>query len=62
MKETVRDRNVIECERLAEQNGFSGAVAGHFPHLPPSLGPPPVFKPTLPASQLRLAPGGRSDS
>lgn len=55
-KEQQRDRNTIECERFAEETGFACAVAGHFPHLPPALGPPPVFKPAMPASQLRLSP------
>lgn len=51
MKEAVRERNTIECERFAEQNGFTGAVGGHFPDLP--YPPMPTFKPELPASVLR---------
>ena len=47
----MRERNTIECERFAEQNGFTGAVAGYFPDIP--FGPPPTFKPTLPPSVLR---------
>lgn len=51
-EEIARARNTIECERFAEQNGFTGAVGGHFPDLPfPS---PPTFAPALPPSALRL--------
>jgi hypothetical protein len=54
-----KERNTVECERFADQTGFACAVAGHFPHLPPALGPPPVFKPSLPPSALRLSKFGR---
>jgi hypothetical protein len=47
----MRDRTVAECERFAEQNGFTGAVAGHFPDLP--FPPPPTF---LPEPTLTLPP------
>lgn len=57
MKEVERDRNTVECERFAEQNGFTGAVAGHFPDLP--FHPPPTFVPALPPSALRLSKLGR---
>ncbi len=39
----MSDRTVEQCERFAEQTGFTGAVAGHFPDLP--FPPPPTFKP-----------------
>ncbi len=42
-----RERNTIECERFAEQTGFAGRVAGHFPDIPmppvPTFLPPPVY-------------------
>ncbi len=53
----MKDRNVAECERFAEQNGFTGAVAGYFPELP--FHPPPTFKPTLAPSVLRQSKVGR---
>lgn len=52
-----RERNTIECERFADQNGFTGAVAGHFPGLP--FPPTPTFVPALPPSALRLSKLGR---
>ena len=57
MKEVQRDRNTVECERFAEQNGFTGAVGGHFPGL--AFPPPPTFVPALPPSALRLSKLGR---
>lgn len=48
----VRDRNVAECERFAEENGFKGAVAGHFPDVP--FHAPPTFKPEPSPSEMRL--------
>jgi hypothetical protein len=39
--EATRDRTVVECEHLAEQNGFRCMVAGYFPDLP--LPPVPRF-------------------
>ena len=42
-----RERNTIECERFAEQTGFTGKVAGHFPDIPmpaaPTFKGPPVY-------------------
>lgn len=43
---TVKDRNVVECERFAEETGSTCAVGGHFPDLP--FGPAPTFLPPPP--------------
>jgi hypothetical protein len=39
----MKERTVAECERLAEENGFTGAIAGNFPDIP--LPPVPRFLP-----------------